>query len=142
MVPTLRGMVAALGVAAMAACSGLVEPDAGPEGVRMTVDRERYAPGDTVSARLENGSETALGYNLCFSTLERREGSGWDVADEPLMICTAELRHLGPGESVAHRRELPAGLQSGWYRLRVFVHFPLENGSRVPVHSEAFEVAR
>ena len=139
MVETLRRTALVLGVAAAAACSSVLGPDAG-SGVRFAVDREAYAPGDTVHARLENRAEVALGYNLCFSTLEQRRDAEWIARDEPLMICTADLERLDPGESVEHRRELPAGLERGRYRLRVWVHFPLDGGSRLPVRSEAFAV--
>jgi hypothetical protein len=142
MVTTLRRMALVLGAAALAACSSPLDADPQPEGVRFTVDRDAYAPGDTVSARLVNGSEVALGYNLCFSTLERQAGAGWTVADEPLMVCTAELRSLQPGESVGHRRVLPDGLERGRYRLRTHVEHPLPRGSRVEVRSETFTVGR
>lgn len=140
MVTTLRRMVLVLGAAGLAACSSPVDADPQPEGVAFAVDRDAYAPGDTVSARLVNGSELPLGYNLCFSTLERQEGGGWTVADEPLMVCTAELRTLRPGESVGHRRALPAGLARGRYRLRTHVEHPVPSGNRAEVRSAAFTV--
>lgn len=142
MVTLLRRTALALGAAALAACSPLVEADARPEGVRFTTDRDAYAPGDTVSARLVNGSDAALGYDLCFSTVEMQEGGGWIVADEPLMSCMSDLPTLHPGESVAHLRELPARLERGRYRLRIRVEYPLGHGSRAAVRSPAFTVAR
>ncbi len=142
MVTTLRRTALVLGAAALAACSLPLDADPHPEGVRIAVDRAAYAPGDTVAARLVNDSEATLGYNLCFSTLERQQGAEWIAADEPLMICTADLKALQPGESVAHRRELPAWLESGRYRLRTHVTYPLTGGDRAAVRSAAFTVAR
>lgn len=142
MATTLRRTALVLGAAVLAACSLPLEADPQPEGVRIAVDRTVYAPGDTVAARLVNDSEATLGYNLCFSTLERQQGGEWIVADEPLMACTADLKALRPGESVAHRRGLPAALEGGRYRLRTHVEFPLTGGERAAVRSATFTVAR
>jgi hypothetical protein len=142
MVTKLRRTALVLGAAALAACSLPLEADPHPEGVRIAVDRAVYAPGDTVAARLVNDSEATLGYNLCFSTLERQQGVQWIVADEPFMVCTSDLKALHPGESVPHRRELPAALESGRYRLRTHVEFPLTGGERAAVRSATFSVAR
>lgn len=138
---SLRGAALALCVGVLAGCETLVEADPRAGGVHVAVERGAYAPGDTVRARLVNASEVEVGYNLCFTTLLRREGGSWSVADEPLMICTAEMRPLRPGESVEHLRELPAGLRSGEYRLRASVHFP-RDGGRTAVDSESFRVER
>jgi hypothetical protein len=142
MVTTLGRMALVLGAAALAACSSPLDADPQPEGVRFTVDRDAYAPGDTVSARLVNGSEVALGYNLCLASLERQDGAGWTVVDEPLWICTSDLKRLPAGESVPYRRALSAGLERGRYRLRTHVEHPLPGGSRAEVHSRIFSVAR
>ena len=140
MTAALRRMALVLGAAALAACASPLDPR--PEGVRFTVDRAAYAPGDTVSARLVNGSELDLGYNLCLASLERQEGAGWTVVDEPLWICTSDLKRLPAGESVPYRRALSAGLERGRYRLRTRVEHPLPGGSRAEVRSAAFTVAR
>lgn len=142
MVTTLRRMALVLGAAALAACSSPLDTDPQPEGVRFTVDRDAYAPGDTVSARLVNGSEVALGYNLCLATLERQDGAGWTEVDAPLWVCTAELRRLPAGESVPYRRALSAGLERGRYRLRTHVEHPLPGGSRAEVRSGTFAIGR
>ncbi len=135
-------MMLVLGAAALAACSSPLGADPQPEGVRLTVDRDAYAPGDTVSARLVNDSELDLGYNLCSASLERQDGAGWTVVDEPLWICTADLKRLPAGESVPYRRALSAGLERGRYRLRTRVEHPLPRGSRAEVRSGTFTVGR
>lgn len=142
MAATLRRMLLVLGTAALAACTSLFDPDPRVDGVALVVERASYAPGDTVAARLENGSELAVGYNLCLASLERREGAGWRVVDEPLVICTAELRTLEPGGSVPYRRALSAGLEAGVYRLRTAVELRLVGGPHVQVGSATFTVGR
>ncbi|HEX2189947.1 MAG TPA: hypothetical protein VHG51_13665 [Longimicrobiaceae bacterium] len=140
MVPTLRGLALVLAAIALTACDTLVEVDSRAEGVRIALEREAYAPGDTLSARLVNDSGVELGYNFCITTLLRREGGGWVVADVPLALCTAELRPLRPGDSVALLREIPARLESGEYRLRATVLVPLDGGGRAVVDSGSFRV--
>lgn len=142
MVTALRKVALVLGAAALAACSSPLDPDPQPEGVRFAVERDAYAPGDTVSARLVNDSELALGYNLCLAALERQDGAGWTVVDEPLWICTADLKRLPAGESVAYRRALSPGLERGRYRLRTRVEHPLPGGGRAEVRSRSFTVGR
>jgi hypothetical protein len=95
-----------------------------------------------VSARLVNGSEVALGYNLCLASLERQDGAGWTVVDEPLWVCTSDLKRLPPGESVPYRRALSAGLERGRYRLRTHVYIPMPGGSRAEVRSGTFTIGR
>jgi hypothetical protein len=135
-------MMLVLGAAALAACSSPLDADPQPEGVRFTVDRGAYAPGDTLSARLVNDSGLELGYNLCSASLERQDGAGWTVVDEPLWICTADLKRLPAGDSVPYRRALSAGLELGRYRLRTRVEHPLSGGSRAEVRSGTFTVGR
>lgn len=142
MTATLRRMALVLGAAALAACSSPLDADPAPEGVRFTVDRGAYAPGDTVHARLVNGSELALGYNLCLADLERQDGRSWTVVDAPLWICTSDLRRLPAGESVPYRRALSAGLERGRYRLRTRVDHPLPGGREAEVRSPTFTVGR
>lgn len=142
MAATLRRTMLALGTAALAACTSLFDPDPRVDGVAFAVERASYAPGDTVAARLVNESDLALGYNLCLASLERREGAGWTVVDEPLIICTAELRTLEPGASVPYRRALSAGLEGGVYRLRTRVELPLTGGPQVAVGSAPFTIGR
>ncbi|MEW5928476.1 MAG: hypothetical protein AB1941_13490 [Gemmatimonadota bacterium] len=142
MAATLRRIALALGTAALAACTSLLDPDPRADGVAFAVERAAYALGDTVAARLVNESGVAVGYNLCLASLERREGAGWLVVDELLIVCTADLRTLEPGESVPYRRALSAGLEAGVYRLRTHVEFPLTGGSRVEVRSAHFTVGR
>ena len=142
MAATLRRMLLVMGAMALAACTSLFDPDPRVDGVSFAVERSSYAPGDTVAARLVNESDLAVGYNLCLASLERREGAGWLVVDEQLVICTADLRTLEPGESVPYRRGLSAGLESGVYRLRTRVELRLTGGPQVEVGSAPFTIGR
>lgn len=142
MAAALRRTMLALGAAALAACTSLLDPDPRVDGVALAVERSAYAPGDTVAARLVNESDLAVGYNLCLASLERREGAGWIVVDEPLVLCTADLRTLEPGGSVPYRRALSAGLEAGVYRLRTRVELLATGLPQVELASAPFAIGR
>lgn len=113
-----------------------------PEGL-LSTDRPAYAAGDIATLRLHNIYGDDIGYNLCFSTLERREGDSWvrsEVQDE--RACTAELRLLPPGESATFDAAIiPAALPPGEYRFRTRVEHMLD-GSELQARSNPFEVRR
>lgn len=72
---------------------------------------------------LDNGSTNQIGYNLCASTLQRREGSGW--VDVPTgEICTMEIRPLQPGTDATFEKRLPAPLEAGEYRYVTSIEDP------------------
>lgn len=73
---------------------------------------------------LDNGSTNAIGYNLCASTLQRRDGSGWiDVPTNE--ICTMQILTLQPGADATFEKRLPALLEAGEYRYVTFVENPV-----------------
>jgi hypothetical protein len=118
-------------------------PGAGePDGL-LSTDRTAYAPGEIATLRLHNIHGDDIGYNLCFSTLERREGASWvrsEVQDE--RACTAELRLLPPGETAEFdAATIPARLPPGEYRFRTRVEHMLD-GSEVQARSNPFAVGR
>jgi hypothetical protein len=112
-----------------------------PQAVLET-DRETYAPGEELSLRLGNESLQALGYNLCFSTLQRREGEAWEAAPRPdtREICQASQFSLGPGDSTSARRTLDASLPEGEYRYLTNVEWMWDE-ERMEVVSNSFRVA-
>jgi hypothetical protein len=113
-----------------------------PDGL-LSTDRRAYAPGEIATLRLRNIYGDDIGYNLCFSMLERREGDSWvgaEVQDE--RACTAELRLLPPGASDAFNgATIPAELLPGEYRFRTRVE-QMRDGSEVQARSNPFEVRR
>jgi hypothetical protein len=90
-----------------------------PDGLLWT-DRASYAPGSSATLFLRNAYDTQLGYNLCFSALERRTDAGaWEPsAVQEDRVCTAELRILEPGDTASFQLRIPPPLPAGEYRYR------------------------
>ena len=121
----------------LTACGGSVGD------VVLETDRETYAPGQELSLRLGNESIEALGYNLCFSTLQRREGEEWAAVPRPETapreLCAASQSGLAPGGSTSSVRTLAAWLPEGEYRYLTNVEWRW-NGERMDVVSNTFRV--
>ena len=49
----------------------------------LETDQTTYAPGAKVMLRLGNRSLQPLGYNLCFTALQRLDGQDWVVVPRP-----------------------------------------------------------
>jgi len=73
---------------------------------------------------LDNGESHQIGYNLCSSLLERRDGTMWTAVptDE---VCTAVLLTLNPGRDATFEKRLPSDLPAGEYRYRTSIESPL-----------------
>lgn len=89
----------------------------------LRTDAASYAPGDVVGLRLKAGIRP-VGFNLCFTTLERRVGEGWEHIprypaddDGTITACTAEMRVMPPLLASTYDLELPPDLVTGAYRL-------------------------
>lgn len=92
----------------------------------------------SVDLFLTNNSSYPIGYNLCSSALERRNGQ--ESVPVPLdIVCTTELRNLPPGEQDVFRHSIPADLPAGYYRMTTRVESPI-GSSAVPVASSTFEL--
>jgi hypothetical protein len=111
-----------------------------PEGM-LTTERTNYTAGQTATLRLHNLLDHDIGYNLCFSTLERNVDGAW--LDSPIQddrFCTAELRILPPGETATFDgATLPSNLPPGEYRFRTRVE-NMNDGSEMQVRSNSFTV--
>jgi hypothetical protein len=125
------GVMKAFVVAALllAACA----PVATAPGVRLHA--EAVSPG-TVRLTLDNGTDAQIGYNLCASGLQRRDGSAWTPV-ETGDVCTMELRTLNPGADATFEKQLPASLPSGEYRYVTNVESPL-GSAQTGVASNSF----
>lgn len=110
-------------------------------GLRFTIEPRVVAPGGAVTLVLFNDTAAEIGFNLCMSALERREGSSW-VAAPQQGACTRELRIAAPGRDARYQRVLPAALASGEYRFRTSVESPLMQARMQPLASESFAVRR
>lgn len=102
----------AVPVLVLTSCS-LVGVDEFPDTVRLSVEDDRYEPGDSVTLTLENGSDHGIGYNLCTSTLQRRQEDTWTAVDGQREVCTMELRILPPGERATYETNIPSKLRDG-----------------------------
>jgi hypothetical protein len=123
------------GVLGLMACGA---PAAGDAVLR--TDLDSYAPGSEVSLRLRNESFQPLGFNLCFSTLQRHEGAVWETV--PLIDnewCPAIQNRLNPGEEFSERRILRESLAEGEYRYLTRVEW---EGELREVTSTSFRVVR
>lgn len=107
----------------------------------LKTDQETYAPGSELKLNLENESLLqSLGFNLCFSTLQRHEGEAWTAVPrrtEEEGFCQAIQYGLKPGERTEHLRHLPAELPAGEYRYLTNVEW---DGERQELVSNTFDV--
>ena len=144
-----RASVLGFGVALLlpAACSsGPLDalPDSQtPPGLEFQVADTLFGSGDTIRVNLSNNTEFELGYNLCIKDLERRVGGSWLVVQRfpPGLVCTEQLNILQPGESAFGLQIVYPFLDSGIYRFRDQVEWPLSNG-RVELISNGFSIAQ
>jgi hypothetical protein len=128
---TLLALVAWVGCAPM-------QPAAAPAGIQLRAEPGELSPGDSLVLVLENGTDEALGYNLCTSGLEQRSGDAWrPVALD--RVCTMELRMLEPNQQARFADPLPADLAPGEYRAVTGVE-RMASGGRQDVASEPFRV--
>ena len=129
-----------------AACSSgpLALPDSQtPPGIEFQVADTLFGPGDTIRVNLSNNTEYELGYNLCLVDLERRVDGSWLVVQRfpQNTFCTDQLSILQPGESAFGLQIVYPFLDSGIYRFRDQVEWPLSNG-RVELISDGFSIAQ
>jgi hypothetical protein len=134
-------------VALLAACSDPTggEPARLPD-VEFAVLATAFAPGDTVFAELRNAGAEGVGFNLCFTDLERRTDSRWRLAEEFFGLpangaCLANVAVLAPGTTGRSRYAIRRDLPAGKYRLRTTLVSLDSSGDRT-VRTQAFTVGR
>ena len=110
----------------------------GRGAIAFTAEREQYAPGAEVKLSLRNTTDLTLGYNLCFSDLERQSGSGWEKVPDDT-VCTTVQHGLETGETADYTKTLAAGLPQGTYRFTTSVERRGENRQE-RVSTGAFQV--
>ena len=144
-----RASVLGFGAALLlpAACSSgpLDLPDSQtPPGIEFQVAETLFGPGDTIRVNLSNNTEYALGYNLCTADLERRVDGSWLVVQRYPQdtSCTLQLDILRPGESTFGVQIVYPFLDSGVYRFRDYVEWPLSGEGRVEVIGNGFRIAQ
>lgn len=133
----------ALATCTLAGC-GAPQPQNGDVGTgfaELAIAPATARPGGNIELTLTNRSDHDLGYNLCTSALERREGEGWGEPVPLNEVCTMELRTLAPGASATFSGTLPATIRAGTWRVRAGIEWPLGQ-DRVGVASGPFEVTQ
>lgn len=113
-------LLAAAAVMLMAGCKGssIADPGAGARA-RVTLNKQSYAPGEQVDARLTNLTDVTLDYSstVCYMTLERRDGSAWIPVTQRNTVCRMGMMLLAPRQSLPFPYRLAPGLAAGTYRL-------------------------
>jgi hypothetical protein len=132
-----RRCALALGLIVAAGCAPVRTAPASPE-IQLAVERSATSPGDSLVLVLENSSGAPVGYNLCASGLERRQGGEWQVVPSD-RVCTMELRTLSPGAQTRYPLAPSPELPPGEYRAVTGVE-RLTTGERLVVVSEPFRV--
>jgi hypothetical protein len=133
----MKKMFALLLVLVCGGCAnGLLASDHAHATLR--TDRSEYAPGEAATLELANTSRGSVGYNLCFSQVERRSGAGWTLAQGTRQGCIAVLLMLKSGERVTDQLLLPAELPAGTYRITTRIEQP--DGDARRVSTEPFTV--
>jgi hypothetical protein len=123
----------------LAACHSPAEPELILENVEFTTDRDVYGRGDSIEARLTNGSGDELSYNLCYAWFERQVLDSWEhVGPFGLPICSGAAVSLPAGETALMSSRIPAVLPTGVHRLRTLIQAaPADN---VDHYSSTFRV--
>ena len=71
----------------------------GSGDVVLTTVEDVYAPGEALALRIKNNTSETIGFNLCFSGIERQVGDGWRPLVEPDKTCPLYLKLLEPGKT-------------------------------------------
>jgi hypothetical protein len=133
----MRKMLALLLLLVCAGCADGLLPQESAHATLRT-DRSEYAAGQAATLELANTSDGTLGYNLCFSQLERFSGTGWGPAQGTGTTCLGILLSLKAGERATGQLPLPAGLRAGTYRVSTRIERP--DGDAERVSSEPFTI--
>jgi hypothetical protein len=112
--------VAALTLAT-SSCAGIRKKDVDSHNfVRVTLNKQTYLAGETLTATVNNTSEVTLVYpwGFCKTVLQRQDQSGIWKTITPVGPCgPLALKYLGARASVAQNYSLPGRILPGLYRL-------------------------
>ena len=107
---------------ACAPMSSTTPAEPAPSADKVLFSVEQVSPG-VYRLMLDNGASHQIGYNLCSSVLERRNGTSWTRAHTD--ICTADIRRLNPGADATFEKR-PGPLPAGEYRWVTRIESPLD----------------
>ena len=114
-----------------------------PDGIDFEVSQDAAEWGDTVTVTLVNATTEVVGYNLCFASMERWDGSNWrSVRKSPNpQACPAILYELPPDDYATYPQVIHDIFGRGSYRFRSDIEW-LGDGESAEVVSAPFEVSR
>lgn len=101
--------------AAVDGCGTVTGDPVGDPAVALTLSPSRPVPGDSATLTLRNRTTEDIGYNLCTSGLQRRDGTAWIPVPED-RVCTLELRSLRPGDEDSFTLAVPDTISGEAYR--------------------------
>jgi hypothetical protein len=135
----VRTILAPFTVLLLCACAAVSVPVSAGGGVRLGVEPQALAAGDTLVVVLSNDSSSAVFYNLCHSVLERKSGEKWEQVPSD-RICTMELRTLEPGKQVRYPLQVPPSTPPGEYRYATRIE-DIGSGAHEIVRTTPFRVS-
>jgi hypothetical protein len=133
----MKKMLALLLLLACGGCANGLLPQENADATLRT-DRSEYARGEAATLELANTSQGRVGYNLCFSQLERFSSTGWTLAEGTGSACLGIQLLLKSGERATYHLPLPADLRAGTYR--VSTRIEKSDGETERVSTEPFTV--
>lgn len=126
------------------ACAGNVSDPGSGKRVQMTLARDAYRSGDTVTIMVKNVSGVTLDYagSLCYRALQRYQSREWStVPPAPNRCTTLEIANLGSGQTISLTYRLASDLPAGEYRLVIPSPTPLNAQTPEPdVTTQPFSV--
>lgn len=134
----MRYLIIAVFLVSMIGCRQTRLPET--DQLRLTTESSTYTPGSEVQIRLENGTDRTVGYNLCYSSMERQADDDWERVVNADDVCTAILNTLESGGEASFEKTLPVDLTMGTYRFSTEVEIG-GDGQRTTVTSEPFSVS-
>jgi hypothetical protein len=125
-----------LALAVLVACGRSFRSSDEARAVHLAAEPSTLAPGDSLTLLLRNDSTAPVGYNLCTSALERRDGNAWrDVPSN--RVCTMELRRLPTGAMARYTVRIDPENPPGEYRFGTGVEI---EGARIVVRTDVIQV--
>ncbi|MFU8802934.1 MAG: immunoglobulin-like domain-containing protein [Bradymonadaceae bacterium] len=103
------------------------QPEAKPEhaaGIVLSTPRTTFVRNDRIGLKLTNDTDTAVGYDLCYTRIEMEVEGQWHAVEDYPDYCGEELRVLEPGDSADYGLSMADVLPSGKYRVITEVEIP------------------
>ncbi len=128
-----------LSLVLLVGCSLFGEDESG-DRLSLTRDRSTYQPGDAAMLTLANRTDAEVGYNLCLSQLQVRDGMQWMRRDVE-QGCILVQRTLQPGDHTTYAYQLPEQhAESRMHRLQTTVGIQTDEMGERTLHTKPFTI--